>query len=215
MLVEPSLLTVRRPHTGGAMNPPFMPSIALAIDAGDAEKVRALFREHPEQLHAFTPFAGGTWLHYAARDSTLEMVKLLLEIGFDVNIPAREGELALSRAAVGGHFDIAEHLLDQGSAMDVGSSSRNPLFSAIVGRSPEIARLLLERGIDSTVRYEGDWKKMDAVAFAMMRGEREIARIIALWNAAGDETAAERALAEGLKVARKNTQPARPWFKFW
>ena len=188
-------------------NPPFLPSMSIAIDSGDTAAVRALFREHPEQLHAFTPFAGKTWLHYAARSSTLEMVKLLIEIGFDVDTPDRDGTTALNSAAVGGHLAIAAYLLDQGGTMDVSSSVRNPLFGAIIGRSPDVVRLLLERGIDSTVRYDdGRWKEMDAVAFAMMRGERELARMIALRNAGGDETAAERAMAEGLRVAYRNTR---------
>lgn len=179
-----------------------------AIDTGDAERIRRLLQEHPEQRTAYTPFAGGTWLHYAALESTLEVVRLLVEAGFDVNQGDRwQGANSLSRAALAGRLDIAEYLLEQGAALDVGSPTRNALFGAIVGRSPEIAKLLLDRGIDSRVRYDSDtMTNMDAVAFAMMRGEREIAHLIARWNAHGDEAAAQAAVAEGLRIARENTK---------
>jgi hypothetical protein len=45
---------------------------------------------------------------------------------------------------------------------------------------------------------------MDAVAFALMRGEKECAEIIALWNANGDEDAAKIALNNADQIAEEN-----------
>ena len=190
--------------------PRYLPAVADAIDSGDLESVRTTFARHPEQLEVYTPFAGGTWLHYAARESTLTMVKLLVELGFEIDRGDRwEGATALTRAAIGGHYDIAEYLLDLGATMDVSSSARNPLFSSILGGSKEIARLLLERGIDSRMRYNNKtWTNMDAVAFAMMQGQREIAHQIGLWNGGGDEASSQAAMIEGLRIARENTIPS-------
>ncbi len=128
---------------------------------------------------------------------------------------------ALSQAASKGRFNIAKYLLDKGALIDTSSSIRNPLFAAIsgsmhinaafpppTGEAPQITRLLLEHGIDSTVRYDSDtMKNMDAVAFAMMMGARELARMIALWNANGDEQAAQVAMDQGLFIAHQNTVP--------
>jgi hypothetical protein len=101
-------------------------------------------------------------------------------------------------------FANARFLLDAGSVMDTSASVRNALFAAIVGKSPEIARLLLERGIDATVRYTSEtMENMDATAFALMRGETEIARLVALHNAGGDETRAQSLLAEAKAIADK------------
>ena len=77
-----------------------------------------------------------------------------------------------------------------------------------LGEAAQIVRLLLERGIDSKVRYNtATMKNMDAVAFAMMMGARAMARIIALWNEGGDVTKAEAAMEEGWQIALANTKP--------
>lgn len=188
----------------------FLFSVADAIDARDVSELGRLLRENPEQLSVYTPFAGGTWLHYACMESTLDIVKVLLQLGFDLNAGDQwHGATPITRAAASGKADIVKHLLECGATLDVSTSARNALFSAILGHSPEAAALLLKHGIDSTVRYNNEtWKEMDAVAFAMLQGEREIARLIALHNSAGDESAADAALADGLGIADANTVPS-------
>ena len=60
--------------------------------------------------------------------------------------------------------------------MDVDLSERNPLFSAIQEGSLPIVRLLIEGGIDYQLKYNnGTFADMDAEAFAIERGELEIA----------------------------------------
>lgn len=187
------------------------PMITAAIRNGDAALVRSLFQRFPEMLADDVP-AFGTWIHYASAHGTLEVVKLLVELGFDINaVEEEEGQRPLKDAAYRDNADIAEYLLDNGAVMDLSAPIRNPLFGAIVGSSPKIAKLLLERGIDSKVRYNTPtMTNMDAVAFAMMEGEHEIAHIIALWNADGDELAARRAMEEGWRIAGENTVPVDP-----
>lgn len=184
-----------------------IPKVAAAIREGSAEDVARLLEEHPIQKSIWTPFGGQTWLGYAAWIGRLDVVKLLIAAGLNINDRDRwDGTNVLDSAISGGHRDLAEYLLDNGADMDVGASVRNPLFAATVAKAPEIVKLLLQRGVDSTARYNGPtMRNMDAVAFAMMQGQREIARMIALHNADGDEAAAEAAMAEGLKVAEENT----------
>lgn len=180
-----------------------------AITRADINEIEKLFQQNPDQINAHIPFAGGTFLHLAASEPSLEVVKYLIKIGFEINKKSTlEGETALDNACSYGNYDIAEYMLDMGAVMDVSEPSRNPLFGAIIGRSVGIAKLLLERGIDASVRYTGDsMKDMDAIAFAMERGERDIARVIAEWNAMGDTAKAEELLAKGLEIARMNNQP--------
>lgn len=179
--------------------------IYQAIKGGDATALATLMRENPDQLAAVTPFAGGSWLHVAAREPHLDVVRTLVELGISPNkAGAQEAELPIVRAAHGGGVEIARYLLDQGSRMDTSASVRNPLFAAIVGRSADVVRLLLERGIDATVRYTSDTMNgMDATTFALLRGENEIAQIIALYNAGGDAGKAEALLAEARAIAAK------------
>jgi uncharacterized protein len=189
---------------------PLMRQIVDAIKSGNLTAVGELIRTNPEQLHFKTPFGGQTWLGYAAGNAPLEMVNELLDLGFDVNEGGRDNVKPLCDACYKGRLDVVRLLLDAGSVFDTAVSVQNPLFSAIVGRSPEIVGLLLERGIDATVRYNSKtMTNMDAVAFALMQGETECARIIAQWNAKGDEVAADAALVEGLRIAKENAYMKR------
>lgn len=56
-----------------------------AIDARDVALLRQLFAEHPEQINAHSGIAGGTLLHEACSRGSLEVVRLLVELGCDVN----------------------------------------------------------------------------------------------------------------------------------
>lgn len=179
-----------------------------AIDSQDLKKLVSLFSEHPEQVNRIIPLGRQTWLGYAAGDDKLKVVKYLIEIGVDVNKgDERDNRKPICDAASTGNYDIVKCLLDAGTVLDVSASVRNPLFGAITSRSPAITQLLLEAGIDSTMRYNSDtMKNMDAVAFALMWGDKESARLIALWNANGDEKAAKAALEEADKIAEENAK---------
>ena len=78
-------------------------------------------------------------------------------------------------------------------------------FAAIVGQSPEVVRLLLERGIDASVRYNSEtMTDMDAAAFALWRGENDLTRIIALHLAGGNEVKAQALLKAAREVVSRN-----------
>lgn len=116
----------------------------------------------------------------------------------------------MNAACSGGNYDIAAYLLDHGAVMDVSASIRNPMFGAIVGGSPDVARLLIDRGIDTSIRYNSPtMTNMDAIAFAWMQGEREIARMIAEKHADGDTAKVEALLAEADVIAHANTIPVK------
>lgn len=182
-----------------------------AIDQGDLDEIERLIRSNPDHLHFMQPITSQTWLGYAAGYASLAVVQKLLALGFDVNEGSeRSGCKPLTSACECNHLDNAVCLLEAGSVMDTATSLQNPLFAAIVGRSPEIVRLLLEHGMDATVRYNSKtMDNMDAVAFALMQGEAECARVIALWNAKGDEAAAKQALDEADQIAEDNAYGKR------
>jgi uncharacterized protein len=153
--------------------------IRRAIQDGEVERLAALIADDQNRLNAMTPF--GSWLHVAADASQLEVVKLLVSKGIDVN--RRGGILgggALNLAASGGFVEIVEFLLSHGAEMDTSDPRFNPLFAAIYGGHPNIARVLIENGIDTGVKYSGStMKDMDARAFAIERGQTTIAEMLA------------------------------------
>ena len=153
--------------------------IRTAIKQGDVERVVALVGSDKACLNMMTPF--GAWLHVAASFGKFEIVKRLVALGADVS--KRGGTFnggAINIAASAGHFDIVKYLLSCGAEMDVSEPERNPLFGAIYGGHADIAKLLIESGIDTRVTYTGEsMKNMDALAFAYERGQKDIVALLA------------------------------------
>jgi uncharacterized protein len=153
-------------------------SIRSAIKTGDAGTVLKLIAANGDEVHRTTPF--GTWLHVASSHGQLGIVKLLVELGSDVNAAGGIlGGNALNAAASAGHIDVVEHLLEKGAVMDTSDPQKNPLFSAIYGGHVSIVKLLLASGIDKGVRYTGSsMSDMGAEAFARERGQSEIVKLL-------------------------------------
>ncbi|ADO57894.1 ankyrin repeat domain-containing protein [Paenibacillus polymyxa] len=149
-----------------------------AIKSGQLDRLRDLLEKEPEMLTWMTPF--GTWLHVAAAYGHLEIIKYLISAGIDTN--AQGGTFstnALERAATKGHLNIAEYLINQNVEIDTSEPDRNPLFAAIYGGHFEIVKLLVENNIDVSIKYSGyNMKDMDAYAFAIERGQTEIAEYL-------------------------------------
>ena len=152
--------------------------IRSAIKKGQIEIVEDLIGSDKDLLKIMTVF--GTPLHVAASHGQLEIAKLLIRLGADVNRKGGvSGGSALNQAASAGHIDLVHLLLSSGAELDVSEPERNPLFSAIYGGHLEIAKLLVEHGIDIHAQYNGDsMKNMDAFAFAIERGQKEIADLL-------------------------------------
>jgi uncharacterized protein len=151
-----------------------------AIKSSDLEKIRGVFSENPAFLNEQTAF--GTWLHDAATLGKLEIVMLLVDLGIDINIEAKAEHIegnALDQAVSFEHIDIADYLISKGIKLDVSEPTKNPLFGAITVGNKEIVKLLINAGIDISVRYTGKrMHNMDALTYAEERGELEIAELI-------------------------------------
>ncbi|MDC2866687.1 suppressor of fused domain protein [Bacillus sp. BP-3] len=153
--------------------------IRTAIKQNNVERVVELIGSDMELLNMdMGPF--GTFLHVAATHGKLEIVKRLIELGADINKRGGVyGGGALNQAASKGQIEIVRYLLSCGAEIDVGEPERNPLFGAIQGGYVDIAKLLIENGIDVHVKYTGEYmKNMDALAFAHEQGQMEIANLL-------------------------------------
>jgi ankyrin repeat protein len=157
---------------------PLQKRIRDAIKSGDDSGAIALLTDSPDQLVAVTVF--GTWMHVAATHDRLRVIEHLVGARADMN--ARGGILGgtpLNEAVSAGHLAVVEYLLSVGAEMETRAPEVNPLFSAIHCGRADIVLLLLNHGIDPSIRYTGEsMRRMDALAFARERGQSEIARLL-------------------------------------
>jgi len=199
------------------------PLMTQAIREDDPEKLQELFTTYPDFRDLIVP-AFGTWLHYAAKIGAINVMEYLLSNGDDVNTKNREEVTALEQAAAGNQLIAVQLLLSRGASIDIRNAVTNPLFGCIAGSAMdghpvhdsgnpaadrlEIARLLLDAGLDPKVVYNSDrMKSMDATAFAWMFGRRDIARLIADKVSCGDARTMGALLDKAAEVAELNTKP--------
>ncbi|WP_405030796.1 ankyrin repeat domain-containing protein [Paenibacillus hexagrammi] len=104
--------------------------VRSAIKQGDSKRCFELLGNNQNLININTPF--GTWLHVAASEGQVEIVKGLVKLGVDVNIRGGVyGGGPINEAASEGHIEVVDFLLSQGAEMDVSEPERNPLFGAI------------------------------------------------------------------------------------
>ncbi len=163
-----------------------------AINAKDIPRIRSLYRDHPWLTTDYKWDGSNTWLKRPIRDGSIEIVKLLVEMGLSVNTidwPGTGDTSLLSHAISTGHVEIAEYLLDQGADPNLS----RPLISAINLQDSEISfrfvRLLVERGIDVNQLFPlyGDWDN----AFTALDWAKSNPEISAYLSEHGARTAAE------------------------
>lgn len=151
------------------------------IRQGDLVQIVALIDADRERLHMTTVF--GTWLHFAASQGQLEIVKYLVSQGLDVNARSEtvsSGYTPINVAASDGRVEVVRYLLSCGANLDISRGSReNPLFGAVVGGHAEVVKLLVENGIDTKIKYNTKtMRNMDALALAYELGRTDIVEIL-------------------------------------
>ena len=123
-------------------------------------------------------------LHLASYFGHREIAELLLDAGADVRAIARnsEGNLAINAAAAGPRAErrpeIVRLLIERGSPVDGRGSpaGHTPLHEAAFNGDLALARLLLERGADRSMRTaEGD----TPLDIAVKHGRAEVLRLLA------------------------------------
>jgi ankyrin repeat protein len=132
----------------------------------------------------------------AARRGNLELLRLLLAKGAQVNHKARGGRTALHAAAGAGKVDAVRFLLQQGADPNITNErDETPLHRAILEeRNLEVIKLLVAAGAKLDIpNNEG----VTPVRFAAIRGEKE----------AYDFLLAAAGGAEPLPAAKQSDQP--------
>ena len=82
----------------------------------------------------------------ATKSGNIESVKQYLDAGAIVNAKDEDGWIALHYAALEGHKDIVELLIDKGADVNAKNSGKTSLDWAIINDETEIADLLRNHG---------------------------------------------------------------------
>ena len=130
--------------------------IEKAAREGDLDAVKKLLQSNPELVNEANKY-GMTPLFWAAQQGNLDLAKLLVDKGADINVLSPIFGTALHRAVFMGHDQIAEYLLDKGAQTTAQNSTGTVLHTAAIRGNLEAAKLLIDKGADvNTVNQNGE-----------------------------------------------------------
>ena len=128
------------------------PNIFEAAATGRIERVRELLKQQPDLIHAFSP-DGWTALHL--NFGNLEMAKLLIDSGADLNLNSKNklNATPLQGAAAFNRIELAKLYLSRGANVNCRSEGGGtPLHEAAANGFVDFARLLIDHGADVNAR---------------------------------------------------------------
>ncbi len=145
-----------------------------AIKGNNLLDVQKLVGENQDILNKKTVL--GSFLDVASTFGKYEMVQYFIQCGIDVNRKDGLGKSsALTTASFKGYLDIVKLLYDHGAILDTSTFEGNPLFAAIYNNHVEVAKFLIDKGIDLTASYAiGKLDSCDALEYAREYGATEI-----------------------------------------
>ncbi len=117
-------------------------------ESGDDTEIVQVFLDHGAEIDQQAGIGNGhTALMYAAEFGHIEVGKLLLENGADINAVDNYNDPALNVAAFHGHLEFAKMLVEMGAELDVrGFGNRTALGHAVSQGHEEVAAYLKEAG---------------------------------------------------------------------
>ena len=94
--------------------------LLVAAVYGDSKTVTSLIDSHPELVNKRDFITGHTVLHWGAKLGRVDIVRMIVTKGIDVNIKTRGGQTALHLGAIHGHNDVIRMLVDDfGANVDI------------------------------------------------------------------------------------------------
>lgn len=148
-------------------------AFGLAVELGDTSRVKAWLDEGLDPDYQASRV--GTGLMIAAWNGDIEMMKLFVERGANLQRANRNGEQALPLAAWGGHMDAVKWLLDHGAPLNATGPGWSALHYAVFNGQDKLARFLVERGAQIDARSPNG---STPLMMAAREGRDELARLL-------------------------------------
>lgn len=110
----------------------------------------AAIANHLEFVQMLLDYGGIKELHLAALQGDINVLRgFLSQKSFQINSKRNGGMTPLHLAAIGGHREITEFLLNNGAFIDFSTvASQTALHQAVKFNRPEVVELLIDRGAD-------------------------------------------------------------------
>ncbi|XP_048238902.1 E3 ubiquitin-protein ligase MIB2-like [Haliotis rufescens] len=134
-----------------------------AILEGDVSDVRKLCEHDSSLVNA--GHKGIHPVHLAAHEGKLDMLKVLIDKGADINSPDNDEDTPLHIATVKQHSNIAEYLIRAGADLNrFNQRHRQPVHNAAYMGMTGVLRLLVAKGCDvNSPDRDGDTPIFDAI----------------------------------------------------
>src|SRR2546421_6517663 len=145
-----------------------LPSVRMACLRESASVLRYLANKGAD-LNLVMDNEECTPLQLVAKSGSLPMIKLLLELGADINGKPGEKGSTIHYALLSTDESVVRFVLDNGALVDDSSPSRSTLCKAIRFALVDLVPLLLEKGADVN-KEELSWTPV-ALAFSKKRTE--------------------------------------------
>lgn len=152
------------------------PTLSVAVQRGDVEVVKMLLEQAEPKLEA-TPPGGHTALYGAVKEGNIELVRLLIQYGANVNVKPSGGAPALCKAYSNGYRDIFRMLLES-PGVDVNATppgDTTTLWHAAKKVDRDTVMALVNKGAKVDAKPSGG---TTALWHAATRGDRETANVL-------------------------------------
>ena len=156
----------------------------------DASTAKRIQREHPSIVDDLTPDERGQ-IALAAWYHRTDAVRLMLDLGFEIDTRGIDDGTPLDRASVRGYVDLVELCLEQNASVEVRNTyGGTPLDAALWGtiyfKDPEgdypaVVRSLLEAGVP--ISSPGPEGLTDSLGWQVNEGPPEIVKLLVEFGA--------------------------------
>jgi len=152
-----------------------------ATSCGMHDVARFLIVEHSQDVNAQVTFWKDTPLHVASSGSYMEVVRVLLEFGADLEVKDLDGRTPLLRMSGRGDMELTRILLEHGADTEARDKhGHTPLLQTSERGHVDLARVLLEHGADTEARDDGGHSPLHV---ASVKGHVELALVLLKHNA--------------------------------